>query len=634
MPLLFTAMGDDSWRVRKEAVTVVTRAQPLPGGAIESLIELLRASENAGLRNSAVESLERIGAAAVQPLCAHLNDPDQDLRKFVIDILGNIGSSSCLPLLVEALDDIDTNVRVAAAENLGKLKDPRALPHLMAVLDGGDVWLKFTVLDALALIGAPVPLTSLAPLLRESLLKRATYDCLAVLGNADCIPLLLEGMQEKAKNAREAAAIALMRIRGRLPAEDQASLVDQPLKAWNGTQVAKKLIDSLHSEDPMMVEGLTQLIGIMGDERAALPLLRVSRSERLRGGCLDALRRIGPAVMPALTEHFPVAFGPERAVIAQMIGEMGDRKNAGILFSGLVDESPELRRCSALALGRLAPPGSVPVLATALEDEDAQVRQAALEALQRLGGRDPSPLEAVCAKLCTAPAPKKRRSAALILGILRDGDRLCLLVKDVDPLVRRAAVGSLARVATPQAAGQLAMALSDEEPEVRISAAQALSELGGAQALAPLMLALNDADPWVRTAALKGLASLADPAALPAVTALVAQADGPVLVAALKTLAAVGGREALAPVRRALSHTDEEVAEAAIEILSGFGDDWIAGHGDQLLGHPHWMVRRSFVRALAQLQGGEALGLLDQALARESDPLVKGEIAELVARLR
>ena len=632
MRLLFSAMGDQSWRVRKEAVTVVLQARPLDNTAIESLIELLRASDNAGLRNSAVESLERIGAAAVEPLCGHLNDPDQDLRKFVIDILGNIRSASCVPLLVKALDDDDMNVRVAAAENLGKIRDPRALPHLVAVLEGGEVWLKFTVLDALALIGAPVPLVSLAPLLRENLLRRATYDCLGALGDIQCLPILLQGLQEKAKNAREAAVVALMRVRGRLAAQE-LSRVDLPLQNLEGGVVAKKLIDSLHTEDPAVLDALVRLIAIMRDGRAALPLLQVCRIDRLRGVCLEAFRSIGQSLMPDLVAHYPVASAAERTVIVHLIAEFGESDHHDLIVAGLADDSSELRRCCASALGKLAVPGAVPRLAELLEDEEQSVREAALEALQGLCGSERAALNALCAELLLATLPRKRRDAAVILGALADGDRLCMLVKDEDATVRRAAVASLARVDLPELS-HLALALSDEEPEVRLAAAQALSDRGGSEVLGPLLLALNDADRWVQAAALKGLSSLGDPAALPGVTALLDQANGPVLIAALSTLAALGGAQALAPVEQALSHSDEEVVEAAIRILSGFGGGWINGHSEALLGHPHWMVRRCFVRALGELRGEGAVALLDQALAREPDPLVKGEIAETLDRLR
>ncbi|WP_268898975.1 HEAT repeat domain-containing protein [Geomonas diazotrophica] len=634
MELLFRAMGDDSWRVRKEAVGVVLQAQPLQAGEIEALIALLRSADNAGLRNSAVESLERIGEPAVEHLCAHLGDPDHDLRKFIIDILGNIRCAACLPLLVQALDDEDMNVRVAAAENLGKIGDGRALPHLLKVLDGGEVWLKFTVLDALASIGAPVPLAKLEPLLQEGLLRRATYDCLGVLGDRKCFPLLLEGLHDKAKNAREAATIALMRLRGRLTPQEQEELVDRPLRELSGSATAKKLIDSLHGEEPVMISALAQVCGIMGDERAALPLVRVARAERLRGICLEALRRIGDPVLPLLLEHFPFAIAAERAVIVHLIAETGRPGNDDLLFAALDDDGAEVRRCAAVALGRLAPKGAAARVARLLDDEDAQVREGVLDGLQHLAAKDPDGVGAICSNLLRSRDARKRRDAAIVLGALGDGERLALLVKDEDASVRRAAVASLARVELPQALGALSLSLSDEEPEVRAAAAQALAERGGDEVLAPLCVALTDADPWVQTAALKGLTSLGNPEALPGVTALLGQAQGPVLIAALSTLAALGGKEALGPVRNALYHSDEEVVEAAIGILATYSADWIDEHGQALLAHPHWMVRRSFVRALAQLQGADSVAVLDQALARESDPLVKGEIVELLDRLR
>ena len=631
--LLFLAMGDESWRVRKEAVAVLASAGPLGADAVEALIELLRASDNAGLRNSAVESLERLGAAAVEPLCAHLEDTDHDLRKFVIDILGNIGSTSCVPLLVNALDDQDPNVRGAAAENLGKLGDPRALPHLLKVLDGGDVWLKFTVLDALALIGAPVPLASLAPLLKESLLKRAGYDCLGALGGVDCLPLLLDGVQEKTRNAREAAAQALMRVRGRIGAQERAALVDQPLKELKGSEAAQRLIDSLKGADPGLIEALIQLVGIIGDERGALPLLKASGDERLGGACLEAFRAIGPAALPGLLAHFPDAPCAERARTAQLMGELGAQQGAELLFDGLSDASPELRASCAAALGRLAPAGALNRLVALLEDADPRVCTAALEALQRLNGADPAGVAGLCQELSQSAVPSQRRNAALLFCGAGDADRLALLAKDESASVRRAALVSLARVRLPQTVAILSMALSDEEPEVRLAAVRSLAENGGGEVLEPLLLALNDSDPWVQTAALNGLAALGDRAALAGITALLSKAHGPVLIAGLSALAAVGGESELALVKRALSDGDEEVVEAAIGILAGFRGDWVAEHCDALIGHRHWGVRRSFVRVMAQQLGSQALPCLGKALAKETDPLVRGEIQSLIGRL-
>jgi HEAT repeat protein len=632
MPLLFIAMGDESWRVRKEAVAVLAQGKPGPE-AVEGLISLLRASDNAGLRNSAVESLERLGEVAVEPLCRYLHDPDHDLRKFVIDILGSIRCTSCVPLLVQALEDADPNVRVAAAENLGKLGDPVALPHLLKVLEGQEVWLKFTVLDALALIGAPVPLSTLTPLVQERLLKRAVYDCLGVLGDAASIPVLLQGLQEKGKAQREAAAVALMRVRARLADEEQARQVDLPLKSLKETAAVEGICSSLRSAEAAHLESLVRLTGIIGDERATLPLLAVAAEERTRLVSLEAIRALGAAAVPQLLAHFGSADYEGRVLAAHLLGELACGEAVDLLVAALSEDGPELRAASVGSLGKLAPEGACARVAGLLDDSHPQVRAAAVEALQRLSTSDAAGVAALCANLVHSPLGENRRQAALLLAGLGDAERLSLLAKDEDAAVRRAAVASLAKLKLPETVGPLAMALADEDPEVRVAAAQALSEIGTPEVLDPLILALADSDPWVQSAALKGLSALGERAALPAVKSLLSCAQGPVLIAALSTVAAIGGAEERSAVRSALDHGDEEVVEAAIGILATTGCDWVEEHFQALMGHRHWAVRRAFVRAVAHCLGDQALPVLEQALAGEADSLVKGEITALMGGL-
>ncbi|GFO68449.1 PBS lyase [Geomonas limicola] len=633
MPLLFCAMGDGSWRVRKDAVATLLAAQPLKAETVEGIIDLLRSADNAGLRASAVELLERLGTRAVAPLCGHLSDPDHDLRKFVIDILGSIGSSSCLPLLVSALDDPDPNVRVAAAENLGKIGDAQAHPPLLKVLEGGDLWLKFTVLDALGKIGVPVPLEVLTPLLGESLLRRAVYDCLGLLGEPACAPLLLKGLGEPVKNAREAAVVALMRLRVRLGGAEAQELIDRPLKELKGSTQVAGLLASLDGTDPVVLDAVVRVVGIMGEERAVPGLLAVARQERHRAACLQAFRGVGESALATLLERYPEAHAQEQAFIAQVAGELGLVEAVDLVREGLEDDAPQLRSACALALAKLAPKGAARRIASLLGDPAHEVAEAALEALRRLSSREPEELTRLCSDLSQSGRPERRRDAALLLASLSDSERLGLMVKDEDAGVRTAAVTSLARCGQPQSVGSLVMALVDESPQVRVAAAQALGEVGGTDAVEPLLLALNDADPWVQTAALKGLAALGDPRALPGVVALIADARGPVLIAGLGTVAALGEGADLAPVEAALANSDEEVVQAAIGILCGTGNGWIERHCDPLLGHPHWGVRRCFARALAEALGTAALSRLETALSQETDPLVRGEISGLLGRL-
>ena len=71
LAVLIDALGDESWRVRKDAVMRVAR-WPDPDGAVPLLIAQLADDTNVGLRNAAVEALTAIGAPSVGPLTTAL----------------------------------------------------------------------------------------------------------------------------------------------------------------------------------------------------------------------------------------------------------------------------------------------------------------------------------------------------------------------------------------------------------------------------------------------------------------------------------------------------------------------------------------------------------------------------------
>ena len=66
-PLLLAALGDDDWRVRKEAVQVVHR-RAVELDLIESLVQSICQGENVGLRNAALDVLEALGPSAAPAL--------------------------------------------------------------------------------------------------------------------------------------------------------------------------------------------------------------------------------------------------------------------------------------------------------------------------------------------------------------------------------------------------------------------------------------------------------------------------------------------------------------------------------------------------------------------------------------
>ena len=96
IPLLLKAMEDQSWRVRKTAVDILFDDYPVEK-YIPGLIELLSIEDNAGARNSAIEALIRLGKKATVYLIAAFKTPNRDVRKFIIDVLGEQRDPRSLP---------------------------------------------------------------------------------------------------------------------------------------------------------------------------------------------------------------------------------------------------------------------------------------------------------------------------------------------------------------------------------------------------------------------------------------------------------------------------------------------------------------------------------------------------------
>jgi HEAT repeat protein len=102
--------------------------------AIEaSLIKALNAPETeADGRARARQALEEYGFVARQS-AVMLQGRDAWERSSAARVLGQIGSSSCLPALVEALHDPDSVVRNQAVTSLGQLKQPAAIGALLDI---------------------------------------------------------------------------------------------------------------------------------------------------------------------------------------------------------------------------------------------------------------------------------------------------------------------------------------------------------------------------------------------------------------------------------------------------------------------------------------------------------------------
>lgn len=124
--------------------------------AVEALLPLLR-SEDAGLRNEAIETLARMPQAVGPRINALLADPDVDARIFAVNLLGELSHPNVPTWLSKVLGaERDVNVVGAAIEVLAEVGEPAHLPLLQKTRErfAEDAFIGFAVAMAIERIQA------------------------------------------------------------------------------------------------------------------------------------------------------------------------------------------------------------------------------------------------------------------------------------------------------------------------------------------------------------------------------------------------------------------------------------------------------------------------------------------------
>lgn len=570
MGLILSALGDPSWRVRK------TAEEALEGflgeeGLAPALISSLRSEDNAGLRNSAVAVLIRMGAPAVSYLVKAIKDPDRDIRKFAADILGEIGGKTPASVLIEALRDSDDNVRSAAAEALGKIGGSEVISALISILTEtkDDLWLRFSALEALGKIGKGIPLGPIVKLLDDKLLRKAVFDALGKSGDPGAIPYLISGFKDKGRGSREAAVSNFILTYQALSGEEKAR-VNEDVKA-NGD--AGLLADLLNSPSIQVKKGAVVALGITGSGVEPERLLSLASDERMQETVAEALVGMGDEALESLINAFPKSGDSVRAYICKVLGAMGSAKGLDTLITALSGSYGHTRQAAAHAIGELGSVKALPFLIPLLVDEYEDVEEAAVNAIVKIGKRNPEEVIKRLHEGLTARDPRLRRNITVILGGIggREAlDAVASSLKDEEREVRKAAVASLGNLMFEEGIDHLALTLADEDSQVRLACVHSLSKFRNKEVERLLALALRDEDAWVRRAALKGLSKMPGDAE-EAIGLAVMDESGIVAMAAMDALFSMKGAAASDEIKKGLTHKDPDVVKAAEKILSKAG---------------------------------------------------------------
>ncbi len=616
LPLLLRAMGDVDWRVRKTAVEALLSF----GGAnvIGGLIQTLSSQDNAGARNSSIEALIQIGGQAVDPLLGIIETPDLDVRKFVVDILGDIKDRRAVPALIDRLRDADENIQVAAAEALGKIRDRRAVDALLNCLTHHNQgWLDYASAEALGEIGDERALGPLLAALGQNSLREPVLEALGKIGNATTLGPLIASLTDPLRIVREVSIVALDTIYRKSGATERRNIVEV-LRTGLSASAMDFLEEILITSVGELQRSTIAVLGWTGRENSIKRLLALLKEEDLVDPVVQSLAHIDPGKAGFLVGFLSNENALVRQTVAQVLGEGRITAAEDALIMLLQDENGHVRSTAAGALGLLQSRNARAGLLALLQDEYENVQEAAIQALATIG--DESVLDAHLKDFSSHEA-YLRRNIARLLGKFsshRAHEALTFALKDEEPAVRKAVVQALGSAAGAKALRSLLLAVTDDDPEVRMLAAEALGAIDSSKARDALIHLLEDTDLWVKAAAARGLANIGGDKAGEVLTSYLGTATDIFLLAIVEVLGKLQFPKALGPLIALVDHPDPEVRKTVLLTLSHYEGEAAAVSVAACLFDSHWSVRKTAIEVVKQKGTATTETLL--AKIAEEDP--------------
>lgn len=630
---LIPALGDDSWRVRREAVNGLAHNPDLPG-VIAALLKTLREQHtDIGALNSVMAVMAASPVDVIVPLVELLASDAVDLRIYAALILGYQRDLRAAPALLRALDDPDANVQFHAIEALGRLRAAAAVDRLGEVLASGDFFLMFPALEALARIGKPQAEAMILPLLADSFLQSGAVTALGAVGGAEAVAPLARLLDDtQAPVAEVAAALTAVHDRYQSQFGEGDHIAGLAAQAISETGMAL-LLAAIPQAPPDHLPDLVRVAGWLDREPVARALAQILSQPAARREVVEALVRHGRSVTPLLIAHLQDPDPEARQAAVLALGRIGDAAAVPALIDLLAADS-DLIVPAAGALAKIGDRRAFEPLLALLGHPQAVARQAAVSAINSLGHPD---LPARTAQLLQDDNPRARESAARIAGYFgfeNCADLLFAACRDAETAVRQAAVENIVFLEDDRIVPALAAVLRDDDAPVRQAAARALAFVEPRAAWPLLQTALADEAAWVRYFAARALGEIGFVEGVPLLARL-AQSDPAfqVRVAAMEALGKLGGAAAVAVLAPFIESEEADLARTAVIALGE------VAHPDALpplletlrRGNPE--MRRHTIAALAHRGGAGTAGALQWVAAMDEEASVADAALAALAEL-
>lgn len=663
LPLLEKLLGDNNWRVRKAAVESMLL---LPmHDSLPVLFEALKDPENAGRRNSGVETLMKLGPSVLPYIYDNLVEEDLDVKLSLIELLGKLPSKTSAPHLIYYLGHENKNIVSGAITSLGELKDTGNLPILLDVFHRHDDWLWFHLIEALSNIGGPVSTEKLSELYHMPRFRKAVLKAFGHMASLEAVPSLL-----KAASEPDAPLADIFEAIGRMYHANIPEALLPKLRSEMGKVVRANFpmellsgLEELWTDAKLEVRrGLIVISGFLGDLSLLDRVLGDMENPYLQRDALEAAVAFGKPASETIVRRLNESNDLEqKMVLIRLLGVTGGEEAVVPLLNQAKEEDIQVRMEAIAALGEIADPRCLKELVSILREDDDLFHETALRAVAKLSGKNPvlsGKMVGYAEEMILEEQAGVRRAGYTLLAQVPGGEvsRILPGLRDSSPEVRGTVIRLVADRGGPEAFDKLLSMLGDKNPKVRRACISVLGRELLVRQPETLMASLSDDDTWVRAetafflaqstaesvagalleileedelpvrlGALNGLAQVGCGVLYSKILAMAEDENNPVEIrgAALAAIAQSGRPEALKVVEGTLRNRNWELRTAAIELLGSFGDRGVLPILlRELERETNTIVKQSIVEALVALKATEAVPRMLNYL---SDPELKDQ---------
>lgn len=568
--------------------------------AVSGLLPLL-GSDEAPVRNVAMDILREIGVDGLDAIQPYMRGDDADLRIFISDILGYCLSHQSALLLHDALlKDPEVNVRYQAAVSIGNLAYPESVGPLCQAMHDEE-WVQFAVVEAMAKIRDPAAISALIKLLPISspLVSAAIIDALGGLGDVKIIPMLFNSLENVNVILRHKIVKAIVQILSGRSLSLLAPKSQERLRAY--------LLDALTDNDEEIQIAALQGLSSIGTNEASADIFSLAETinpEKQADLYETAIRAIAAIGYNDVVRDSLRSEDETRVMIAMESCQlMDDPRTIEEIKTLFWRVSRELQRAAVAELSQLGSCDDVPFFLSVIDEcKDAEVLKNALAffgnqhacpevedvVFQQLDHRyvdvKEMALEA-CINLHSPSLNEKFRErarsddnmqkmmAVYALGRFSVSENISEIsdaLEDADPTIRRVAVEAFANMGSgaERYLPRLLTRLFDEDKDVRLALVDLLGQIGTSTVMPHLVTALRDENEWVRIRAIEALGVNKNAEAVPTLAAMLESASPMIAFRIIEALGRIGGHVAFSVLLSLTDNEDPEIQHAAADAVA------------------------------------------------------------------